>query len=171
MKKKKMLIGSLIFLGCILIFAFAINLFNKRKTIDDLMLQLENTVNNSDLKGIISLYPDYYRNTVSNLLSQNKLNEFNNKIGDIKINIVNQTDFDLSQAKDVQNKIGTNLNIEDYQIVTNLNIEDYQIVIINVTNDIGSVFEQTQLEVIKIKGKYYLYTEYYLGDLIQCFVE
>jgi len=160
MKKKKMLIGSLIFLGCILIFAFAINLFNKRKTIDDLMLQLENTVNNSDLKGIISLYPDYYRNTVSNLLSQNKLNEFNNKIGDIKINIVNQTDFDLSQAKDVQNKIGTNLNIEDYQIV-----------IINVTNDIGSVFEQTQLEVIKIKGKYYLYTEYYLGDLIQCFVE
>lgn len=155
-----MLIGSLIFLGCILIFAFAINLFNKRKTIDDLMLQLENTVNNSDLKGIISLYPDYYRNTVSNLLSQNKLNEFNNKIGDIKINIVNQTDFDLSQAKDVQNKIGTNLNIEDYQIV-----------IINVTNDIGSVFEQTQLEVIKIKGKYYLYTEYYLGDLIQCFVE
>lgn len=160
MKKKKMLIGSLIFLGCILIFAFAINLFNKRKTIDDLMLQLENTVNNSDLKGIISLYPDYYRNTVSNLLSQNKLNEFNNKIGDIKINIVNQTDFDLSQAKDVQNKIGTNLNIEDYQIV-----------IINVTNDIGSVFEQTQLEVIKIKGEYYLYTEYYLGDLIQCFVE
>ncbi len=160
MKKKKMLIGSLIFLGCILIFAFAINLFNKRKTIDDLMLQLENTVNNSDLKGILSLYPDYYRNTVSNLLSQNKLNEFNNKIGDIKINIVNQTDFDLSQAKDVQNKIGTNLNIEDYQIV-----------IINVTNDIGSVFEQTQLEVIKIKGKYYLYTEYYLGDLIQCFVE
>ena len=160
MKKKKMLIGSLIFLGCILIFAFAINLFNKRKTIDDLMLQLENTVNNSDLKGIISLYPDYYRNTVSNLLSQNKLNEFNNKIGDIKINIVNQTDFDLSQAKDIQNKIGVNLKIEDYQIV-----------IINVTNDDGSVFEQTQLEVVKIHSQYYFYTEYYLGDLIQCFVE
>ena len=155
-----MLIGSLIFLGCILIFAFAINLFNKRKTIDDLMLQLENTVNNSDLKGIISLYPDYYRNTVSNLLSQNKLNEFNNKIGDIKINIVNQTDFDLSQAKDIQNKIGVNLKIEDYQIV-----------IINVTNDDGSVFEQTQLEVVKIHSQYYFYTEYYLGDLIQCFVE
>ena len=160
MKKKKMLIGSLIFLGCILIFAFAINLFNKRKTIDDLMSQLENAVNNSDLKGIINLYPDYYRNTVSNLLSQDKLNEFNNKIGDIKINIVNQTDFDLSQAKDIQNKIGVNLKIEDYQIV-----------IINVTNDDGSVFEQTQLEVVKIHSQYYFYTEYYLGDLIQCFVE
>ena len=41
----------------------------------------------------------------------------------------------------------------------------------NISNNIGSVFEQTQLEVIKIKGEYYLYTEYYLGDLIQCFVE
>lgn len=147
-------------LGCILIFAFVVNLSNKRKTINDLMSQLENTVNNSDLKGIINLYPDYYRNTVSNLLSQNKLNEFNNKIGDIKINIVNQTDFDLSQAKNIQNKIETNLKIEDYQIV-----------ITNVTNDDGSVFEQSQMEVIKIKGEYYLYTEYYLGDLIQCFVE
>lgn len=160
MKKKKWLVASLIFLGCILIFAFAINLSNKRKTIDDLMSQLENAVNNGDLKGIINLYPDYYRNTVSNLLSQNKLNEFNDKIGDIKINIVNQTDFDLSQAKNIQNKIETNLKIEDYQIV-----------IINITNDDGSVFEQSQMEVIKIKGGYYLYTEYYLGDLIQCFVE
>ena len=160
MKKKKWVAISLIFLGCIFIFAFTINLSNKRKTIDDLMSQLENTVNNSDLKGIINLYPDYYRNTVSNLLSQDKLNEFNNKIGDIKINIVNQTDFDLSQAKDIQNKIGVNLKIEDYQIV-----------IINVTNDDGSVFEQTQLEVVKIHSQYYFYTEYYLGDLIQCFVE
>lgn len=160
MKKKKWVVVSLMFLGCILIFAFVINLSNKRKNIDDLMSQLENTVNNSDIKGIINLYPDYCRNTVSSLLSQNKLNEFNNKIGDIKINIVNQTDFDLSQAKNIQNKIETNLKIEDYQIV-----------IINVTNDDSSVFEQTQFEVIKIKGEYYLYTEYYLGDLIQCFVE
>lgn len=160
MKKKKWLVASLIFLGCILIFVFAINLSNKRKTIDDLMSQLENAVNNSDLKGIINLYPNYYRNTVSNLLSQNKLNEFNDKIGDIKINIVNQTDFDLSQAKNIQNKIETNLKIEDYQIV-----------IMNISNNIGSVFEQTQLEVIRVNGEYYLYTEYYLGDLIQCFVE
>lgn len=159
MKKKKYVVASLIFLGCILIFAFVVKLSNKRKTIDDLMSHLENTVNNSDLKGIINLYPDYYRNTVSNLLSPNKLNEFNNKVGDIKINIVNQTNFDLSEAKNIQNKIETNLKIEDYQIV-----------IINVTNDDSSVFEQTQLEVIKIKGEYYLYAEYYLGDLIKCFV-
>lgn len=160
MKKKKWLVVFLIFLGCILIIAFLINLSNKRKTIDDLMSQLEDSVNNCDLKGIINLYPDYYCDTVSNLLSQNKLNEFNSKIGDIKINIVNQTDFDLSQAKDIQNRIGINIKIEDYQIV-----------VIDVKNSSSPIFEQTQLQVIKIHGQYYLYAESYVGDLIECFVE
>ena len=78
--------------------------------------------------------------------------------------MVGHTNFNLSQAEDVQNQIDSNYEV-------NLKIDDYQIVVINVTNSVGSVFEQTQLEVIKIKDEYYLYTEYYLGDLIQCFVE
>ena len=160
MKKKKILLFFLVFLGCVLSLTIVLNLINKRSSISDLMSKLEKSINNCDLKSIVNLYPNYYRNTVSDLLSENKLNEFNSKIGDIEINIINQTNYDLSQSKDVQNEIGNNLKIEDYQIV-----------VINVTNNIGSVFEQTQLEVIKIKGEYYLYTEYYLGDLIQCFVE
>ncbi|MDE7435028.1 MAG: hypothetical protein K2N01_04295 [Lachnospiraceae bacterium] len=160
MKNRKCLVVFAVFLGCILIFAFTANLVNKRSSIDDLMSQLEKSINSSDLKSIVDLYPDYYRNTISDLLSQDKLNEFNSKIGDIEINIVSKTNYDLSEAKDIQNRIGLNLKIEDYQIA-----------IINVTNNAGSVFEQTQLQVIKIHGKYYLYTEYYLGDLIQCFVE
>lgn len=164
MKKKKYLLISLTVLGCILIFAFVINLLNKRKSIDDLVLYLEKSINDCDLKSIVNLYPDYYRNTVLDLLSQDKLNEFNSKIGDIEINIVNKTNYDLSQAKDIQNRIDNTYGI-------NLKIEDYQIIVMNITNDVGFIFEQTQLEVIKIKGNYYLYTEYYLGDLIQCFVE
>ncbi len=160
MKKKKILLFFLIFWGCVLSLTIVLNLINKRSSISDLMSKLEKSINNCDLKSIVDLYPNYYRNTVSDLLSENKLNEFNSKIGDIEINIINQTNYDLSQSKDVQNEIGNNLKIEDYQIV-----------VINVTNNIGSVFEQTQLEVIKIKGEYYLYTEYYLGDLIQCFVK
>ena len=150
----------MIFLGCVLSLTIILNLINRRSSISDLMSKLEKSINYCDLKSIVNLYPNYYRNTVSDLLSENKLNEFNSKIGDIEINIINQTNYDLSQSKDVQNEIGNNLKIEDYQIV-----------VINVTNNTGSVFEQTQLEVIKIKGEYYLYTEYYLGDLIQCFVE
>ena len=164
MKKKKWLAVSLAIIVCILIFAFTINLSNKRKTIDGLMSQLENAVNNSDLKGIINLYPDYYRNIVSTLLSEDKIIEFNSKFGNISINIVGQSNYDLSQSKDIQNRIE-----KEYKI--NLKIEDYQIVVMNISSNIGSVFDQTQLEVIKIKGKYYLYTEYYLGDLIQYFVE
>lgn len=164
MKKKKWLVVSLIFLSCVLILAFVLNLFNRRNSIDDLMSQLEKSINNCDLKSIVNLYPDYYRNTVLDLLSEDKLIEFNNKVGNINISIVGQTNYDLSQSKDIQNKIENNYKI-------NLKTEDYQIVIINISNNMGSVFEQTQLEVIKIKGEYYLYTEYYLGDLIQCFVD
>ena len=127
----------------------AINLSNKRKNIDDLVSKLEKSINSSDLKSIVNLYPDYYHNTVLDLLSQDKLDDFNNKIGDIEINIINKTNYDLSQAKDIQNKINNNYKV-------NLKIEDYQIVIINITNNVGSVFEQTQLEVVKIQGEYYI---------------
>ncbi len=161
--KKWMMISS-IFIGCILIFIFTLTLVNKRNSIDDLMTQLEKSINSNEIKSMVNLYPDYYQNTVSDILSQDRLNEFNNKIGKIKIHIINQTDYDLSQAKNEQNRIDSNYGI-------NLEIEDYQIVIINVANDVGSVLEQTQLEVIKIRGEYYLYAEYYLGDLIQCFVK
>lgn len=164
MKKKKWLVISSILLGCVLILAFTLNLINKRNSIDKLMAQLEKSINSCEMKGIVNLYPNYYRNTVSELLSEDKLIEFNNKVNDIKINVVNQTNYDLSQSKDIQNMIENNYT-------TNLKIEDYQIVMINVYNNDGLVFEQTQLEVVKINGEYFLYTEYYLGDLIQCFVK
>ena len=164
MKKKKWLVISSILLGCVLTLAFTLNLINKRNSIDKLMAQLEKSINSCEMKGIVNLYPNYYRNTVSELLSEDKLIEFNNKVNDIKINVVNQTNYDLSQSKDIQNMIENNYT-------TNLKIEDYQIVMINVYNNDGLVFEQTQLEVVKINGEYFLYTEYYLGDLIQCFVK
>ena len=164
MKKKKWLVISSILLGCVLILAFTLNLINKRNSIDKLMAQLEKSINSCEMKGIVNLYPNYYRNTVSELLSEDKLIEFNNKVNDIKINVVNQTNYDLSQSKDIQNMIENNYT-------TKLKIQEYQILMINVYNNDGLVFEQTQLEVVKINGEYFLYTEYYLGDLIQCFVK
>lgn len=105
MKNKKWFVVSLIILGCLLILAFTVNTINKRRSIDDLMLRLEKSINSNDLKSIVNLYPSYYRNTVENVLSQDKLDEFNNKIGDIEIDIINKTNYDLSQAKNIQNKI------------------------------------------------------------------
>lgn len=164
MKKKKYLLASLITIVCILILTFVTTSINKRKSIDDLTSQLESAINSCNLDKVINLYPEYYRHTVSELLSQNKLNEFNNKIGEITIETVNKTNYDYAQAKDVQDRIYNNYGIT-------LKIDDYQIFAVNVTNNVGSVFEQTQLQTIKINGEYYLYTEYYFGDLIQCIVE
>lgn len=73
---------------CILIFTVIITSVNKRRTIDDLMSQLENAINKHDINYNIELYPDYYRDVLINELSQNKLNDFHNKVGDIVIKIV-----------------------------------------------------------------------------------
>ena len=73
---------------CILIFIVIITSVNKRRTIDDLMSQLENAINKHNINYNIELYPDYYRDVLINELSQNKLNDFHNKVGDIVIKIV-----------------------------------------------------------------------------------
>lgn len=57
------------------------------------------------------------------------------------------------------------------ELLTNLSIEDYQIIIAKVTCDTGVVFEQAQFQAIKIQGIYYLYADYFQGELIQCFIE
>ena len=92
MKKKKYLIIFLITLFCI--FVFAITSINKRRTVDGLMSQLEKAINNQDINSIIKLYPDYYRDTLTNMLSKNKIEDFHNNVGDIDINIVWSNDKD-----------------------------------------------------------------------------
>ncbi len=61
MKKKKWLLVSLIFLGCIFIFAFSMILSGKRNTVEKLISQLENAINEHDIEKILDLYPDYCR--------------------------------------------------------------------------------------------------------------
>ena len=163
--KKKYLLLSLIIAVCILVVIFAITTVSRRNTIHKLLYELESSINENNLKGIINLYPDYYHDTVSDWLSQDKLNEFNNKVGNIKIKMTFYNDYDSEAAsKDIQDRI-----FNDYGV--NLKIENYQIIAINVTNDVGVVYERVQLQVVKIQGEYYLYAESYLGDLIECFVE
>ena len=115
MKKKKYLLVSLIVIVCILIFAFIITSVNKRRTIDNLMSQLENAINTHNINAIVKLYPNYYRDIIKNELS----------------------------------------------------IQDTQLVTINYHENFG----ESTLYVIKIKGEYYLYADYYLGEPIQYFIE
>ncbi|MBD5555223.1 MAG: hypothetical protein HDQ95_07790 [Roseburia sp.] len=163
--KKKYLLFSLIIVVCILVTICIVATVSRRNTIHKLLYELESSINENNLKGIINLYPDYYHDTVSDWLSQDKLNEFNNKVGNIKIKMTFYNDYDSESAsKDIQDRI-----FNDYGV--NLKIENHQIIVVNVTNNVGVVFEQVELQVVKIQGEYYLYAESYLGGLIQCFVE
>ena len=163
MKKKKYLLISLVVIGCILILTFVISSLNNKGTIDKLMSQLESAINKHNIESIVELYPDYYQNKVNNQLSQTKIDEFydnvitNNKI---QIEVVSVSNLDLSDAKNIQDKINQEYN-------TNINIQDYQLVTINYHEDFG----ESTFQVIKIDGEYYLYAESYLPEPIQYFTK
>lgn len=162
MKKKKYLIISLVIVGCILILAFYLLFVNKRKTINKLMLQLENAINKHSIEKIIELYPDYYQDTISNQLSQSKIDDFYNNVvvaNEIQIKIINVSNYDLSEAKNIQDKINQEYN-------SDIIIEDYQLV----TIDYHENFGESAFQVVKINGEYYLYAESYLPEPIQYFM-
>lgn len=161
MKKKKYLLVSLIVIVCILIFAFIITSVNKRRTIDNLMSQLENAINTHNINAIVKLYPNYCRDIIKKELSQSKLNEFHDKVGNITIKVIWQNNQESeSKSLEIENKIRSEYDIE-------LHIQDTQLVTINYHENFG----ESTLYVIKIKGEYYLYADYYLGEPIQYFIE
>lgn len=161
MKKKKYLLVSLITIVCILIFAVIITSVNKRRTIDDLMSQLEKAINKHNMNSVIELYPDYYRDVLKNKLSQNKLDDFHNKVGDIVVNVIWKNNQDSeSMSLEIENKIKTEYDIE-------LHVQDTQLITISYHENFG----ESTLYAIKINDEYYLYADYYLGEPIQYFVE
>lgn len=163
MKKKKCLIVSFVIVGCVLTLIFCALQMNKRNTINKLMSHLEKAINNHNIEKIIELYPDYYQDTVRSQLSQSKIDEFYNNVvvnDDMQIEIISISNFDLSEAKNIQDKIN-----QEYNLSTK--IEDYQLVTINYHKDFG----ESTFQVIKINGEYYLYAESYLPEPIRYFVK
>lgn len=162
-EKEKILLISIITLVCLLTLIIAINLSNNRNTIDKLVSQLEDAINKHNIEYIIELYPDYYKETVGNQLSQIKIDEFhNNVIADnkIQIDIVKISNLDLSDAKTIQDRINQEYHID-------IDIQGYQLVTIKYHEN----FSETTLQVVKINGEYFLYAESYLGEPIQYFTE
>ena len=153
----------MIILGCIFISIFVITICNKRNSIDKLITQLENAINQHNAEKIVDLYPNYYKDTVEKMISQNKVDSFYNDIiadNNLKIKILNISTLELSEAKEIQDRInqkyGTNVTVQDYQLVT-IKYHDN--------------FGESTLQVIKINNEYYLYAEDYLNEPIQYFVE
>ena len=163
MNKKKWLIGSSVIVVCVLIAAFSFVLVNNKRSINKLIAQLENAINTYDIEKIIDLYPDYCKNDVIKYFSQEKLNEFYNNVlvqdnEDIKTQILNISSFGKSSCNDIMEQIA-----EDYQ--ENIVVEDYQLVQIKYHND----FSESNLQVIKIEGNYYLYFYGNIGEPLSYF--
>lgn len=163
MKKKKWIIGSLIIIVCISITVFAIYIINNKRSINNLISQLENAINKHDIEKIIDLYPNYCKSDVIKYFSQEQLNEFYNNviINDnkiIKVQILNISNFDKSSCDDIIEQIN-----EDYQ--ESILIEDYQLVTIKYHD----AFSESNLQVIKIDGNYYLYFYGNIGEPLSYF--
>lgn len=163
MKKKKWLVFSLVTLVCILIVAFTITLINRKRTINDLISQLEDAINKHNIEKIIHLYPDYCKEDVVKYFSQEKLNDFYNNVivkdsENISVQIVNISNPDISSCDDVMEQI-------EEQYEQNIIIEDYRLVQIKYHND----FSDSNLQIVKINGDYYLYFYGNLGEPLSYF--
>lgn len=110
MKKKKWLMIPLVIIVFVLIIVSAVVLINNKRSINNLISQLENAINEHDIEKIIDLYPDYCKDDVINYFSQEKLNNFYNNViiqnnNDIKIQILNISNFDTSYCNDIIEQI------------------------------------------------------------------
>lgn len=163
MTKKKYLLIGFIVLCCILYFSSIAISINKRRTVSKLTLQLENAINKHNISDIVKLYPSCCRKTMREILSQSKLDEFYNNVianGDkVKIEILDEARFKTSSKKEAQDDINQEYN-------ANIKIQDYKLIKIKYHQDFG----ESELQVIKIKGQYYLYPSGYLGEPISYFV-
>ncbi len=153
MKKKRRFAIFSIAMVCILVSVFALYLSNNKRDINKLITQLEDAINEHDIKEIIELYPDYCRDDVSKRLSQNKLDEFYNNVIEkdskkINIQILGVTNFNNLSCGDIHEQI-----LNDYGL--NIAVDDYQLVQIKYHNDFG----ESSLQVVKIRGSYYLYVD------------
>ncbi len=163
MKKKNWIVVIGVILVCVLITAFSIVLVNNKRTIDNLISQLESAINKHDIEKIIELYPDYCKADVVKYFSQEKLNEFYNNVilqdnKDITIKVLYVSNFDNSFYNDIMQQIS-----EDYQ--ENITIQDYQLVQIKYHDNFG----ESNLQVIKIDNKYYLYFYGNIGEPLSYF--
>lgn len=163
MKSKKWLAISSVIIVFLLISVFVIVLINNKRSINNLISQLENAINKKDIEKIIDLYPDYCKNDVISYFSQEKLNEFYDNVivkdnKDIEISILNISNFDTSSCNDIMKQIS-----EDYQ--ENILIEDYQLVQIKFHDNFG----ESNLQVIKIDDEYYLYFYGNIGEPLSYF--
>ena len=119
------------------------------KTVEDLFNGLENAINNTDEEIIIKCYPDFMQGYIPKF-SHSSIEKFNDEIGDISFEIIDKSQFNSYNVYSAQEEINKEYNI-------NIDLQDYRIIRYKYHDD----FSEVTCEVIKIKGKWYLWFRSY----------
>ena len=160
-KKKMSIIIGIIILLCICAIFFILISKNSSgyKTTDDLLKELSEAINNPNIDEIEKCYPNFMQESLPTL-SDESIDEFHNKVGDISFDIIHENNVEsdevLKQQKQINSEYNCNIKLEEYDLVTCKYHEG---------------FGETTFEMIKIDGRWYLYYGGYIPEPIQYFVK
>lgn len=143
---KKKIIFPCAGIAIIIIAILVVWRINTYRSIDALMAEFEKAVNNSSIEELLKCYPEFQQAYLKRFLSEDSMKEFYDTVGDIAVSYDKITNFDLSVVKEVENEIQEKYNI-------NIQLKDYQLIKISYHPDFGD----SNLQIVKIKNKYYLY--------------
>ncbi len=159
MRNKKII---LLIIGLVLIIIVAtMTLIYKsnNRSVDKLLNQLETAINTCDKNKLIDCYPSFIQDEMDTLISEQKMEEFHTKVGDIEITdyIVSHFnhEYDEETESQIKDKRNISVDISGYELVAEIHYHDS--------------FGEPTFEVIKIKNKWYLYTQYYHEEPISYF--
>ena len=153
-----------ILVGICVVSVLGIIVYNSRKTTspEKLIKKLENAINECDVEKLIECFPDFMRNEVSSLVSQEKMKEFYNNVirdNNLVFQIIHISEFDLDTIKLQEESI--NEKYED-----GIKLADYQLIQVQYHED----SEMPIYEIIKIGKEYYLYSGGYYPSPISYFL-
>lgn len=162
-EKEKWLLSVFFLIICVFIFSSCSNSDNNERDINTLISQLEKAINEHDIEKVLELFPNYCRNDFSKQLHQDKIDDFYKNVivkdnKDISIQILNITKYNQTSCEDIMEQI-----LETYN--ENITIEDYQLVQIKYHDN----FSESNLQVVKIDGSYYLYAGAFFSEPISYF--
>lgn len=160
-KKKTSIIIGIIILLCICATIFILNLKNSNgyKTTNDLLKELSEAINNSNINKIEECYPSFIQKSLPTL-SNESAKEFHDKVGDISFDIIRENKVDSDELLNKQNQINFEYNC-------NIKLEEYDLV----TCKYHESFGETTFEMVKMNGKWYLYYGSNFPEPLQYFIE
>ena len=160
-KKKMSVIIGIIVLLCICVIFFMVVSKNSSgyKTTNDLLKEVSQAINNSNINKIEECYPSFMQKSLPTL-STESIKEFHNKVGDISLDVIHENKVDSDELLNKQNQINSKYSC-------NVKLEEYDLI----TCKYHDSFGESTFEVIKVDGRWYLYYDSHFPEPIQYFVE